>query len=84
MTWIFESPRPGFPPGGTILEPMTREKMVAEFGAPGVENPTMLDLITVDPTTDMVVLEMVERRAWQIGDSSALVSLCQAPLIPVS
>lgn len=43
---------------------MTREQMVAEFGEPGVENPTMMDLITVDPATDMVVLEMVERRAW--------------------
>jgi hypothetical protein len=43
---------------------MTREQMVAEFGAPGVENPMVMDLITVDPASDCVVLVMVERRPW--------------------
>lgn len=38
--------------------------MVAEFGEPGVENPALVDLITVDPTSGAVVLVMVERRAW--------------------
>lgn len=38
--------------------------MVAEFGEPGVQNPTMLDLITVDPPSGKVVLAMFERRAW--------------------
>ena len=27
------------------MERMTREQMVAEFGAPGVENPMIMDLI---------------------------------------
>ena len=31
------------------VERMTREQMVAEFGEPGVENPKLMDLITVDP-----------------------------------
>ena len=43
---------------------MTREQMVAEFGVPGVENPMIMDLITVDKETDKVVLVMIERRAW--------------------
>ena len=43
---------------------MTREQMVAEFGTPGVENPMLMDLVTVDPTTDKVVLGMIERRPW--------------------
>lgn len=43
---------------------MTREQMVSEFGEPGVENPTLLDLVTVDPTTGDVVLAMIERRPW--------------------
>ena len=38
--------------------------MVAEFGAPGVENPAMMDLITTDPASGSVVLVMVESRAW--------------------
>lgn len=46
------------------MEKMTREQMVAEFGAPGVENPMLLDLITTDPATGDVVLVMIERRAW--------------------
>ena len=32
------------------MEKMSREQMVAEFGAPGVENPQVLDLITTDPS----------------------------------
>jgi len=43
---------------------MTREQMVSEFGTPGVQNPMIMDLITLDPTTDCVVLVMMERRAW--------------------
>lgn len=46
------------------MDKMTREQMVAEFGAPGVENPQVLDLITTDPHTGDVVLVMVERRPW--------------------
>ena len=37
--------------------------MVAEFGEPGVQNPAMLDLITLDPS-GQVVLAMLERRPW--------------------
>jgi len=43
---------------------MTREQMVAEFGAPGVQNPMIMDLITLDPASGCVVLVMVERRPW--------------------
>jgi hypothetical protein len=43
---------------------MTREQMVAEFGEPGVENPKLLDLITVDAESGKVVLVMYERRPW--------------------
>jgi hypothetical protein len=50
------------------MERMTREQMVAEFGAPGVQNPAMMDLITTDPESGNVVLVMVEHRAW---DASA-------------
>jgi hypothetical protein len=46
------------------VEPMTREQMIAEFGAPGVENPALVDLIEADPETDRVVVTMIERRAW--------------------
>ena len=46
------------------MERMTREQMVAEFGEPGVENPKLMDLITVDPQSDKVVLAMIERRPW--------------------
>ena len=38
--------------------------MIAEFGEPGVENAKLMDLITVDPATDSVVLVMIERRPW--------------------
>jgi hypothetical protein len=43
---------------------MTRQQMVAEFGEPGVQNPTLMDLITVDPATEKVILVMIERRPW--------------------
>ena len=46
------------------MERMTREQMEAEFGAPGVENPKVMDLVTVDPVSNKVVLVMIERRAW--------------------
>lgn len=36
--------------------------MVTEFGEPGVQNATILDLIALDAGT--VVLAMIERRAW--------------------
>jgi hypothetical protein len=47
-----------------MVERITREQMVSEFGEPGVENPKVVDLITVDPASDKVVLVMIERRAW--------------------
>lgn len=43
---------------------MSRDAMVAEFGEPGVENPMLMDLITVDRESDKVVLAMFERRTW--------------------
>jgi hypothetical protein len=46
------------------MERMTRDQMVAEFGAPGVENPHVLDLITTDEASGDVVLVMIERRPW--------------------
>jgi hypothetical protein len=49
------------------MDTMTREQMEAEFGAPGVQNPKVMDLITVDPMSDRVVLAMFERRAWGQG-----------------
>jgi hypothetical protein len=50
------------------LERMTRDEMVAEFGARGVENPTIVDLIALDATSDqVVVLAMLERRPWGQG-----------------
>ena len=38
--------------------------MLSEFGAPGVENAKVIDLISTDPAADKVVLTMVERRPW--------------------
>lgn len=38
--------------------------MVAEFGEPGVENPKLMDLITVDKAANKVVLVMYEKRPW--------------------
>ena len=46
------------------MEKMTKDQMLAEFGAPGVENPQVLDLITSDPASGDVLLVMIERRAW--------------------
>jgi hypothetical protein len=46
------------------MEQLTRQQMVHEFGEPGVQNPAIMDLITVDPASDKVVLVMIERRAW--------------------
>ncbi len=43
---------------------MTRQTLEAEFGGPGVENPQIVDLITLDPVSGHVVLVMVERRPW--------------------
>jgi hypothetical protein len=41
--------------------------MVAEFGDTGVQNPAIIDLITLDTPTDTVVLVMMERRPWGAG-----------------
>jgi len=49
------------------VEKITREQMLSEFGAPGVENPKVVDLISVDPASDKVVLTMIERRPWGAG-----------------
>ena len=38
--------------------------MVAEFGEPGVQNPVVIDLITLDKAADTVVLVMTEHRPW--------------------
>jgi hypothetical protein len=43
---------------------MTKEQMETEFGATGVQNPMIMDLITLDAASDHVVLVMIERRAW--------------------
>jgi len=43
---------------------MSREQLVAEFGEPGVQNPKMVDLISVEPESQKVVLVMIERRPW--------------------
>ena len=50
------------------MEKITREQMLSEFGAPGVENSKVVDLIGVDPASDKVVLTMIERRAWGASD----------------
>jgi hypothetical protein len=42
--------------------------MVAEFGEPGVQNPMVVDLITVDAASNTVVLVMTERRNWGASD----------------
>jgi hypothetical protein len=46
------------------MERMTHQQLVAEFGEPGVQNPTLVDLITVEPDSQKVVLVMIERRPW--------------------
>ena len=46
---------------------MTRDEMVAEFGEPGVENPKVIDFMTVDRASDTLVLAMFERRPWGQG-----------------
>ena len=38
--------------------------MLSEFGATGVENAKVIDLIGVDPASGKVVLTMIERRPW--------------------
>src|SRR5436305_1210009 len=68
-SWVSGDPRSGSAAASNLLkwrrmERMTREQMEAEFGAPGVENPKLLDLITVDPASGDVVLAMFERRPW--------------------
>jgi hypothetical protein len=47
-----------------IVDRLTREQMIAEFGEPGVENPRIVDLIELDQGADRVVLVMIERRGW--------------------
>src|SRR6476620_11565887 len=46
------------------VEKITQAQMLAEFGAPGVENSRVVDLISVDAASDTVVLTMIERRPW--------------------
>ena len=46
------------------MEKMTREQMIAEFGEPGVENPSIVDLIETDSASGQVVLVMFESRGW--------------------
>jgi hypothetical protein len=46
------------------VDKLTREQMVAEFGESGVQNPKVIDLITLDKASDTVVLVMTERRPW--------------------
>ena len=49
------------------MEKMSRGQWIAEFGEPGVENPSIVDLIEVDPASGQVVLVMIERREWDSG-----------------
>jgi hypothetical protein len=46
------------------LDKLTREQMIAEYGDTGVQNPAVVDLITLDKASDTVVLIMTERRPW--------------------
>lgn len=46
------------------MDKITREQMIAEFGEDGVQNPVVIDLITLDKASDTVVLVMTERRPW--------------------
>ncbi len=46
------------------MDKLTREQMIAEFGETGVQNPAIVDLITLDKASDTVVLVMIERRPW--------------------
>jgi uncharacterized protein DUF6572 len=46
------------------MDKLTREQMIAEFGDTGVQNPAVVDLITLDKVSDTVVLVMMERRPW--------------------
>jgi len=50
------------------VEKITQAEMLSEFGAPGVENPKVVDLISVDTVSGKVVLTMIERRAWGASD----------------
>src|SRR5215471_3813078 len=50
------------------VEKITQAEMLSEFGAPGVENAKVIDLISVDPASGKVVLTMIERRAWGASD----------------
>ena len=49
------------------MKQMTREQWIAEFGEPSVENPSIVDLIELDPASGHVVLVMIERREWDKG-----------------
>lgn len=54
------------------MQRSSRADIEQEFGAPGVENPMLLDLIARDPADDRVVLTMIERRPWGLADGAAL------------
>lgn len=43
--------------------------MPEEYLKRGVENPTIIDLITADPASDEVVLVMIEERPWTLGSA---------------
>lgn len=55
-------------PRDRVVEKITREQMLSEFGEPGVENSKVVDLIGVDPASDKVVLTMIESRPWGASD----------------
>jgi hypothetical protein len=50
--------------GEAHLDKLTKEQMVTEFGDTGVQNPMIIDLITLEKASDTVVLAMIERRSW--------------------
>jgi hypothetical protein len=48
------------------MDKLTREEMVAQFGDTGVQNPMVIDLITLEKASDTVILVMTERRPWGV------------------
>jgi hypothetical protein len=59
------------------LDKLTREEMVKQFGDTGVQNPAIIDLITLDKAADTVVLVMTERRPWGATAESLTPQLAQ-------
>ena len=60
MSAAGDGPVAGDGPAG---EPLSREELEREFGAPGVQNPNVVDLIEAGPE-GTVTLVMREFRAW--------------------